>query len=440
MRPSYLLFLTYHVYQELSKLRTPQYKWLVVGPTSQFLSPKSQSLSSISQIPVSLFSLSYLLSLSGGGNEAATSRAGSHDWWRSRRRGGSTLPPLLVGTEAVDDGGAAEWSGGGGTPSGFLPEPPATTASTSPFTACASGFSLFLPLAGSTAHLLPRLPDLVPGRRPPGGRRGGGGPPRQEGNDDKEDSCGPDLGSPSTSVAPVHTSPLLCGGGVGSGGWHTAGSNLLSQPWLCEDDGGWRSPSLATETSRALFPPSPFSGDECGLALTMLRNFWWRTCGSLWSLVLGLVTGKAWESLMCKVEAKWHTNALWMALREPCQNCVGSGFDCSGRVMQGLRRFDYGVHTYAVTPPARLSRAVLLPAGLVKLASQDEQTHSTDFKILPVDFHSSTIWWRMGVPCACAGPSTIGPLLHNLLCSGSLNLPLSMLFAHLLVSAFADLL
>lgn len=66
MRPSYLLFLTYHVNQELSKLHTPQYKWLVVGPTSQFLSPKSQSLSSISQIPVSLFSLSYLLSLSGG--------------------------------------------------------------------------------------------------------------------------------------------------------------------------------------------------------------------------------------------------------------------------------------------------------------------------------------------------------------------------------------
>lgn len=86
------------------------------------------------------------------------------------------LPPLLVGTEAMDDGGAAEWSGGGGTPSRFLPEPPATTASTSPFTACASGFSLLLPLAGSTAHLLPRPPDLVPGRRPPGGRRSGGGP------------------------------------------------------------------------------------------------------------------------------------------------------------------------------------------------------------------------------------------------------------------------
>lgn len=44
----------------------------------------------------------------------------------------------------MDDGGAAEWSGGGGTPSGFLPEPPATTASTSPFTACASGFSFLL--------------------------------------------------------------------------------------------------------------------------------------------------------------------------------------------------------------------------------------------------------------------------------------------------------
>lgn len=322
-----------------------------------------------------------------------------------------------------------EWSGGG-TPSGFLLSRQ-TTASTS-----LSHVPPLLSSLAQDAHLL-LDPRSSAGRRT---RRSGGEAPRQEGNDDEEDSCGPDLGSPSTSVAPVHTSPLLCGGGVGGGGWHTAGSNLLSQPWLCEDDGGWRSPSLATETSRALFPPSPFSGDERGLALTMLRNFWWRTCGSLWSLVLGLVTGKAWESLMCKVEAKWHTNALWMALREPCQNCVGSGFDCSGRVMQGLRRFDYGVHTYAVTPPARLSRAILLPAGLVKLASQDEQTHSTDFKILPVDFHSSTIWWRMGVPCACAGPSTIGPLLHNLLCSGSLNLPLSMLFAHLLVSAFADLL